>query len=93
MRGLLLCLVVFLTGCATRLTVISPDVPADLKVRCPDEIARPLTTGDQYDLARALAEAAKYGRDCRARMNELIDAVEVREGVMRSLQKQIGENK
>lgn len=73
--------------------MISPDIPDKLKVRCGDEIARPLTTGDQYDLSRALAEAAKYGRDCRARMNELIDAVEVREGVMRSLQKQVEGNK
>lgn len=93
MRILLLSIAVCLTGCATKLTVTSPPIPSDLRVRCGDVIAQPLTTGDQYDLARALNEAVRYGKDCRARMGALVDAVDTREQVMNSLKKQIEGNK
>ena len=75
----------FLTGSATNSIVNCPPVKSELLVACGDVIAQPLTTGDQYDLARELSEATKYGRDCRARMQELIDAVKTREKVTESI--------
>ena len=93
MRNLLLLLVVCLTGCASQLTLISPPIHDDLRVRCGNTIAQPITTGDQYDLARALVEAAKYGKDCKARMDALVNAVEVRQEILESVKKQIEDSK
>jgi hypothetical protein len=62
-----------------------PPLPSELRVGCGGVIAQPLTTGDQYDLARALGEAIRYGKNCRDRMNELLEAIQVREQVMRSV--------
>lgn len=41
----------------------------------------PLTTADQYDLARALGQAKEYGKTCAARHDRLLDAVEAREAL------------
>jgi hypothetical protein len=73
----------------TKLTLISPDVPSELMVKCGDVIAEPLTTADQLDLARALVQASKYGKDCAARQQALIDAVKTREEVMKSVKTQL----
>ena len=89
MRHLLLILVAFLPGCATQLTLLSPPVPAELRVRCEDPIADPLTTADQYDLARALTQAIKFGFDCRARHSALVDAIDVRDQIMTQVKAQI----
>lgn len=64
-------------------------MPADLRVKCPDTIAQPLTTGDQFDTSRALVEAVKYGKECKARQDALVNAVEVREQIMQSIQQQL----
>ncbi len=85
MKSLLLLSAVFLSACSTTSIVSSPTLPNELKVSCGDVIAQPLTTGDQYDLARALVEAIQYGKDCRSRMNELLEAIAVREQVTGSL--------
>lgn len=58
-------------------------------MRCPDTIAQPLTTGDQYDTSRALVEAVKYGKECKARQDALVNAVEVREQLMQSVKQQL----
>jgi len=51
-------------------------------------IADPLTTADQFDTARALAQAAGTYRVCAARQAALVDAIEVRESIMRSVREQ-----
>ena len=89
MRILPLLLAACLTGCASQLTLISPPLPAELRVRCPDTIAQPLTTGDQYDTARALVEAVRYGKECKARQDALVNAVEVRQEILDSVKLQI----
>ena len=94
MKLMLLLTVVFLSGCATKSIVLStPSVPPELLQRCPDVIADPLTTADQYDTARALAQAAGNCRACAARQSALVDALEVRESIMRSVQQQLQENR
>jgi len=70
---------VCLTGCASPSTLHFPPIRYELMQPCGDVIAQPLTTGDQYDLARALGEATKYAKSCRIRMGELIEAVQARE--------------
>lgn len=83
---LLLLTAASLTACATRSTLTSPPpVPTELLERCGGVVAEPLTTGDAYDLARALSQAIGYGRDCRKRMNELASAVEARQQIMNKL--------
>ena len=89
MRPLLLLLAVCLTGCATRLTLISPPVRPELLERCPAQIAEPLTTGDQFDLARALVQATRYGKTCAARMEALTDSVQSRDQLMQSVKEQL----
>lgn len=89
MRLLPLLIVACLTGCATRLTLISPPVRADLLESCGDVIAEPLTTGDQYDTSRALVEATSYAKKCRARQDALVDAVKSRDQLMKSVQDQL----
>lgn len=89
MRILLLLLVACLTGCAPHLTLLSSPLDDELLVRCPDVIADPLETGDQYDLARALAQATSYGRICKARMDRLVTAVTVRQQTLKSVKTQI----
>ncbi|WP_436221476.1 hypothetical protein [Cupriavidus necator] len=54
-------------------------MPAELKLPCGSPMFDPLTTADQYDLARALGQAKEYGKSCAARHDRLIDAVEARE--------------
>lgn len=68
-------------------------MPSELRVRCPDTIAQPLTTGDQYDTARALAQSVRSYRECKARNDALVDAVEVREQVIQSVKQQIESSK
>ena len=58
-------------------------------MKCEDPIADPLTTADQYDLARALTQAIKFGSDCRARHGALIDAIDVRDQIMTSVKAQL----
>ena len=89
MRTLLLCLVVFLTACSNQLTLISPPVPPELRVKCGDSIAEPVTTGDQLDTARALVQSVKYGLDCRSRHAALVDAIDVRDQIMASVKMQL----
>jgi hypothetical protein len=64
-------------------------VDPELKTACEGNIAEPLTTADQNDLARALNEATAYGEQCAERMQKLIDAVTVREAIARSIKQQI----
>lgn len=52
-------------------------------------MAEPLTTADQHDTARALVQATHTARDCKARMDALIDAVEVRDEIVRQLKEQM----
>lgn len=89
MRILLLLIVASLTGCATPLVLNSPAIPDKFKTRCSEQIAEPLTTGDQYDLARALTQSVKTYRTCQATHDALIDAVEIREQVMQSIVDQV----
>lgn len=89
MRTLLLLLVLCLTGCATPLVVTSPAIPDKFKVHCSEQIADPLTTGDEYDLSRALTQSVKSYRSCSAHNDALIDAVETREQVMQSISDQL----
>lgn len=94
MRALILALIaVSLSGCATRLTLISPPLPAELLARCPDKVADPLTTGDQFDLSRALVESLAYAKNCKARHDALADAVEIRQSIMDQIQERLGSNK
>lgn len=48
---------------------------------CPDQIADPLTTADQYDLARALNQAVGTYRTCQAQNNALSNAVRTRQAI------------
>ena len=89
MRILLLMAAACLTACAQNLTVNSAPVDDRLLVACGEAIADPLTTGDQYDTARALGQAIKYGRDCSDRHDQLISAVRARAGYADSLNKQL----
>ena len=87
---LLLLSVACLTGCATKSIVVSaPPVPKTMLERCPDVIAEPLTVADQYDTARALAQATGAYRTCAARQAALAEAVELRESVTRSVKQQL----
>lgn len=48
---------------------------------CPDQIADPLTTADQFNLARALNQAAGSYRTCQANNDALINAVRTRQSL------------
>lgn len=48
---------------------------------CNQTIADPLTTADQFDLARALNQAAGNYRACQAQNDALIEAVRTRESI------------
>lgn len=63
-----------------------PPVPREYLESCPERAAAPLTDADQYDLARALVEAGTWGRNCKAKLDALIDAVKVREAVAEQLE-------
>lgn len=76
-----LILVGFLAGCATPSIRSLPPVPPELLVRCVGPKADPLTTADQFDLARALTQSVAWARDCARKHDALVDAVEVRQGV------------
>jgi len=52
-------------------------------------IADPLTTADQLDTARALVQATRYGKECAARQQALIDAVKVRQELAKSVKQQL----
>jgi hypothetical protein len=93
MRLLPLMTVACLTGCATHLTLISPPVAPRLLAKCGDQIAQPLTSADQYDLARALAQATRYGATCAARQAELVDAIEARNQLLQSVEAQLNRKK
>lgn len=84
---LLILLAVCLTGCATTLTVVSPSIKPELLKPCGKLIADPLTTGDKYDIARALDQAIVYGKDCAKKQAELAGAVKVRELMSEQLEK------
>lgn len=58
-------------------------------VRCGEVIAEPLTTADQLDTARALVQATRYGKECAARQQALIDAVKVRQDIAKSVKQQL----
>lgn len=85
MRILLLLIAVCLTSCATHLTVVSPPVPASLIEPCADKIADPLSTADQYDVARALAQAVRSARECSERQSALIEAIKTREKAIQAI--------
>jgi hypothetical protein len=90
MRLLLPLIALFLSGCATRSIVISPPpVDPELLKACSEPLAAPLTTADQYDLARALVEAVRSGKQCQIRHRALADAVRVREEVAESVKQQV----
>lgn len=89
LRRLCPLIAVCLTACATPLTLISPPVPDSLLVRCPDAVSDPLTTADQFDTARALAQATGSYRRCQARQAALVDAIEAREAILSSIRSQI----
>ena len=90
MRPLLTLIALFLSGCATRSIVISPPpVDPELLRACQTSAPAPLTTADQYDLARALVEAVRGGEECRLRHRALSDAVRVREQVAESVRQQV----
>lgn len=76
-----------MTGCATKLTVISPPIDEELRARCTITV-EPLTSGDQYDTARALVQAVKSYRDCKAKHDALLNAIDVRDRVIQSVQQQ-----
>lgn len=82
-----------LSACATKLTVVSPPIPNELRTRCTGAIAQPLATGDQYDTARALSQSIRAYRECKVIHDALVDAVEVRETVIQSIQKQLKDQK
>jgi hypothetical protein len=69
--------------------VTSPAIPEKFKQPCSDSVADPLTTGDQYDLSRALTQSVKSYRTCSAQHQALIDAVDTREQVMQSITDQL----
>lgn len=71
-----------LTGCANPSTLHFPPISYELMQPCGEVIAQPLTTGDQYDLARALSEVTNYAKSCRIRMGNLIEAVQGREKII-----------
>ncbi|MES2319997.1 MAG: hypothetical protein V4631_21155 [Pseudomonadota bacterium] len=48
-----------------------------------------MTTADQFDTARALVQAAEYGKKCAARQAALVDAVKSRDQLMQSVKKQL----
>lgn len=48
---------------------------------CTNQIADPLTTADQYDLARALNQAVGSYRTCQANNDALINAVRTRQSI------------
>lgn len=68
-------------------------MPAKYLAPCSRKVADPLTTGDQYDLARALAQAAQSVKVCADKNDALIDAVDVRDQVTQSLINQINKSK
>ena len=92
MRNLLLSLAVSLTACSNNLTIVSPPVPDALRQKCPDIIADPLVTGDQFDLSRALVQATQSGKACSARLDALVDALDVRDQIMATVKAQIEKN-
>lgn len=71
------------------MTLISPPVPSELTTRCQAKIADPLTTGDQLDVARALGQSISAYRDCKARHDALVDAVQSRDAIVQSIQTQL----
>lgn len=93
MQPLLLLIAACLTGCGTNLTVISPPIDQRLLAKCGDKIADPLTSADQYDTARALSQATKYATTCAARQEALVDAVQARDQLLRSVEAQINKGK
>lgn len=89
MRILPILFAVCLTGCATTLTTASPEVDPKLMQACTGNIADPLTTADQNDLARALNQAITFAEKCVERMQKLIDAVQLREEMAKAIKEQI----
>jgi len=61
--------------------------------RCQTHAAEPLTTGDQFDTARALAQANGAFKECKARHDALIDAVVVRDELAKSVKQQLDGSK
>ncbi|MEJ0004433.1 MAG: hypothetical protein WDN30_14420 [Pararobbsia sp.] len=68
-------------------------MPDKFKTPCDEQVADPLTTGDQYDLSRALTQSVNTYRICEARHQSLIDAVDTRDQVMQSVSQQISRGK
>ena len=46
-------------------------------------------TGDQFDLSRALVQATQYGKACSARLDALVDAIDVRDQIMATVKTQL----
>jgi len=46
-------------------------------------------TGDQYELSRALVQATQYGKSCSARLDALVDALDVRDQIMATVKAQL----
>jgi hypothetical protein len=76
-----LALALCLTACATTSIAPWPPVPDALMAPCPDRLADPLTSADQFDLARALTQATGSYRACQAHNNALADAVRSRQSI------------
>ncbi len=46
-------------------------------------------TGDQFELSRALVQATQYGKACSARLDALVDAIDVRDQIMATVKTQL----
>lgn len=58
-------------------------------MKCSGNVANPLILGDQYDLARALNESVSFGLTCKARQEALVNAVVVRDQILKSVKAQL----
>ena len=45
--------------------------------------------GDQFDMSRALVQATQYGKACSARLDALVDAIDVRDQIMATVKTQL----
>jgi hypothetical protein len=63
-------------------------VPNEYLETCSAKAAEPLVSADQTDLARALVDVARWGRNCKAKLDALIEAVKVREALANQLEQQ-----
>ena len=71
------------------IVILPPQVPHDLLARCAIPAAAPLTSGDQFDLARALVDTLRSARECESRHQALVEAVRVRQELFQILKAQL----